>query len=207
MCRCKITAIIKNIAGVSVKTESFEDGENKVCEYLISEESWRNFRFNEGDELSAEEEAALSIEAEFCRAAARALKILSYSSHSKTALVRKLCQYGFEKEIAVRAADDAEMRGDLNESRQAEHLTEYYLRHKYWGKKRIAAELMCKGYCKDAVMSAISGIDEERFAENLTRLVSKKPVPEDRYERDKYISALSRMGYSLPDILKAIKEG
>lgn len=205
MRRCKITAIIKNVAGVSVKTEIIEDKETRVCDYLISEERWKNFSFSEGDELSDEDAAALAAEADFCRAAARALKILSYSSHSKSALVRKLCQYGFDKETALRAASEMEDRGNLDECRQAEHLAEYYMRHKYWGKKRIAAELMSRGYCKDAVLSAIGGIDEDRFADNLDRLVARKPVPEDRHERDKYISALSRMGYSLPEILRAIE--
>lgn len=204
MCGCKITAVLKSAAGVSVKAEVNEDGERRVCEYLISEESWKSLGFSEGSELTPGETDALEAEAEFCRAAARTLKILSYSAQSKTALVRKLCKYGFDKDIAVRAADDAELRGDLNESRQAEHLADYYLRHKYWGKKRIAAELMSRGYCKDAIVFALSSVEEDRYTENLTRLVESKPAPEDCYERDKYISSLSRMGYSLPEILKAI---
>ncbi len=200
----KITAIIKNIAGVSVRAEAVDDGGN--LEFLITEESYKEFRFNEGDIVSDEDISALETEADFCRAAARTVKILSYSSHSKAALVRKLCQYGFDKDTAVRAADNAEEKGQLDEVRQAEHLTDYYLRHKYWGKKRIAAELMSRGYGKTAVIGAISQVDESRFEENLMRLVSRKPVPEDKHERDKYISALSRMGYSLPEILRAIKD-
>lgn len=199
----KITGIIKNIAGVSIKTES---PEGEALDFLITEESYKEFRFDEGDTLSEEDISALEEEASFCRAAARSVKILSYSSHSKIALIRKLCQYGFDKETAIRAADNAEARGNLNEKRQAEHLTDYYLRHKYWGKKRIAAELMSKGYGKDAVIGAISGVDESRFEENLHRLISRKAVPEDKHERDRYISALVRMGYSISEILRAIKD-
>jgi len=205
MCKYTITAIIKNIAGVSIKAEPMGD-EGEILEFLITEESYKGFSFDEGDTITEEDIVLIAEEADFCRAAARALKILSYSSHSKSALVRKLCQYGFSKETALRAAEDSEKKGILDESRQAEHLVDYYLRHKYWGKKRIAAELMSRGYCKTAVTGAISQVDESRFEENLMRLVSRKPVPEDRHERDKYISALSRMGYSLPEILRAIKE-
>lgn len=203
----KITAIIKNIAGVSVRAEEVGSDEEMTVDYLVSEESWKNFRYEEGDIITEEDTAALEAEANFCRAAARTVKILSYSSHSKAALVRKLCQFGFDKDTAVRAAEDAEAKGELNEMKQAEHLTDYYLRHKYWGKKRIAAELMSRGYSRDAVLGAISGVDENRFADNLQKLVTKKPAPVDPRERDKYISALSRMGYSLGEILKAIGGG
>lgn len=203
MCVYKITAIIKNIAGVSVKIEP-EEGD--PIDFLITVSSFKELALSEGDTLTEEEFSALETEASFCRAAARAVKILSYSSHSKSALVRKLCQYGFERDVAVRAADLSIEKGQLDEKRQAEHLTDYYLRHKYWGKKRIAAELMSRGYGKDAIVDALSQVDEDRFAENLARLIARKAVPEDRHERDRYISALSRMGYSLPEILRAIKD-
>lgn len=199
----KITAIIKNIAGVSIKVTS---DENETLEFLISEKSFKELGFDEGDTVTEEDISVIEAEANFCRAAARSLKILSYSSHSKMALVRKLRQFGFDKDTAIRAAEEAEAAGHLNEIRQAEHLVDYYLRHKYWGKKRIAAELMSRGYGKVAITSAISGVDEERFAANLARLVASKDVPEDKHERDKYIAALSRMGYSLPEILKAIEK-
>jgi SOS response regulatory protein OraA/RecX len=198
-----ITAIIKNIAGVSIKLKS---DENETLDFLITEAGFKEFDFDEGDTVTEEDVAALEAEANFCRAAARCLKILSYSSHSKMALARKLCQFGFDKETAKRAAEDAEEKGHLNEKRQADHLVDYYLRHKYWGKKRIAAELMSRGYGKDAIMSAIESADEDRFANNLARLVASKAVPEEKSERDKYIAALSRMGYSLPEILKAIEK-
>lgn len=203
MSKYSITAIIKSIAGVSVKTES---DEGECAEYLITEESYSSLGLSEGDTLGEAEISALEGEAAFCRAEARTVKILSYSAHSKSALVRKLCGFDFDRDTAVRAAESAVKRGLIDEERQAEHLIDYYLRHKYWGKKRIAAELMSRGYGKDAITESLSQVDEDRYSENLTRLISKKPVPEDKGERDKYISALIRMGYSLPEILRAIKE-
>jgi len=116
MYKYRITAIIKSFAGVSVKAEAIDGEEN--LEYLITDDSFKEFSFEEGDEITEEDTALLETEANFCRAAARALKILSYSSHSKSALVRKLCQYGFDKETAVRAADDTEAKGNLDEMRQ-----------------------------------------------------------------------------------------
>ena len=197
-----ITAIVKSPAGVSVRIERGDEGE----EYLISEKVFRGLSYTEGCEISCEEAESLRCEAEYLRAAARTLKILSYSSHSKSALVRKLCHYGFDREIAIRAADSAEEAGDLDEKRQAAQLCDYYIRHKYWGKKRIAAELMSRGYGKEAVLHAIASAEDERFARNLGRLVENKPVPEDKEGRDRYIASLARMGYSVQEILRAIDE-
>lgn len=206
MSECKIIAVIKNAAGTSVKTERCADGEVTVTEYLISDEGWKSFCHSEGDIITDADEGYLSDEADFCRASARALKILSYSAHSKSFLVRKLLKFGFSAEIAKRAAESTEEKGLLDEARQAEHICDYCIRHKYWGKKRIAAELMSKGYAKDTVLSAIGEIPEEMFAENLARLVERKPAPAGKEERDKYISSLSRMGYSIGEILSAIEK-
>ena len=206
MSECRIIAVIKNAAGTSVKTEKTVDGERTVTEYLITDEAWKALKCDEGDILSEKEEDFLVGEADFCRAAARALKILSYSAHSKNFLVRKLVKFGFSEEVARRAADATEAKGFLSESRQAGQICDYCIRHKYWGKKRIAAELMSKGYSKETIIAAIGEIPEESFADNLRRLVERKPVPSDKGDRDKYISSLSRLGYSLTEILNAIKE-
>ncbi len=205
----KVTAIIKNAAGVSVRVDTLSsDSEDCVVEknYLISSESLGTLGINEGCEIGDAELAALSEEAEYCRALARSLKILSYSSHSKAALVRKLCTYDFSREIAVRAANGIEASGELNEMKQASHLCDYFLAHKYWGKKRVAAELMSRGYGREVVMNVLNETPEERFIENLEKLVERRPVPEEKGERDKYLSALSRMGYSMSDIFKVIKK-
>lgn len=195
-----ITAIEKSPAGVSIRIERGDESE----EYLISEKAFRGLSYAPGAEISPEEAEFLRGEAEFLRASARTLKILSYSSHSKAALVRKLCRYGFGRETAVRAADGAESDGVLDERRQAAHLCDYYIRHKYWGKKRIAAELMSRGYGKEAVLHALSTADAERFSRNLARLIENKPLPDDKAGRDRYIASLARMGYSVQEILRAI---
>ncbi len=200
-----IKSVLKSSAGVAVKAEAQYPAEVSVREFLMSEECWHSLPYNEGDIISEEEVDGLEEEAQFCRAYAQALRIFSYSAQSRATLIRKLCRYGFTKEISERAADHAESQGVLDEARETAHLADYYIRHKYWGKKRIAAELMSKGYAKSAVFDAIGNIDDEVFLDNLARLLEKKPVPEDKAARDKYIAALCRMGYSLPEILKAIK--
>lgn len=200
-----ITSVLKSSAGVAVRAEWTDSAEPSVREFLMSEECWHSLPYSEGDILSEEEVDSLEEEAQFCRAYAQALRIFSYSAQSRATLIRKLCRYGFTKETAERAAEHAESQGVLDEERETAHLADYYIRHKYWGKKRIAAELMSKGYAKSAVFDAIGNIDDELFSENLARLLEKKPIPEDKAARDKYIAALCRMGYSLPEILRAIK--
>ncbi len=201
-----ITSVIKSPAGVAVRFESQNGSDPAVREILMTEKCWQSFSFAEGDSITEKEADMLEGEAEFCRAYAAALRVFSYSSQSRSVLIRKLCRQGFSKEVAGRAADHAEEEGILDEEKEASHMADYYVRHKYWGKKRIAAELMAKGYGKATVFVAVRSIDEELYAVNLAKLLDKKPMPEEKADRDRYIAALCRMGYSLPEILKAAKQ-
>lgn len=190
---------------MAITAEAKEDNGAPAREFLMSDVCWGALPYGEGDEITSEDADLLEEEAQFCRAYAAALRIFSHSAQSRSVLIRKLCHLNFSKEIAERVADQAEAAGILDEEREASHKADYYIRHKYWGKKRIAAELMSKGFKKTAVLSAVGSIDDEVFSENLSRLIQKKPIPKDKPARDKYITALCRMGYSLPEILKAVR--
>ncbi len=204
MDKYKITSVTDTPAGVLITVES--DRLNDVREFLMSAECRSSLPYNEGDRIGDAELAEIEEEAAFCRAFAAGLRILSYSSHSKNALVRKLCQKGFPKDTAERAADYAADTGALDEEKEASSIADYAIRHKYWGKKRIAADLMQKGYSRSAVAAALEKINSDVYAENLARLLEKKPIPSDRAGRDKYIAALCRLGYSLQEILRAVKD-
>ena len=175
-------------AGVTVKLAASDSPE--VQTYLIKRRTMKS----------------LGLHAELCRAEARTTKILSYSDHSCQALVRKLVSYGFSEEIARQAAQSAVDRGYIKETEQAAQCADYYIRHKYWGKKRIAMELISRGYGRKTVSEAIATISDALFEATIVKLVEKKyPEPaEDRAEHERRISAISRMGYSLSEIKKAM---
>lgn len=200
----RIISVKKGRGGVTVTLQSMEypDESRKLT---MSEEFWQSLPYGKGDIITSEEADRAESEIELREACAAADRILDYAGNSRAALVRKLCQRGFSKEAAESAADTAEEEGLLNEKRDAVSKAEYYLRHKRWGKRRITAELIAKGYGKGAVAEAVSALDEDAFADNLAYLIEKKPVPAGKNERQKYIAALCRMGYSPGEVVNAIK--
>ena len=57
-------------------------------------------------------------------------------------------------------------------------------------------------------MKSLDIISDDEYYQSLMRLIEKKyPEPaEDQHEREKRIAALSRMGYSTAEILRALAE-
>ena len=193
-------------AGVSVVLSPLADGAEDVA-LLLAEEFWKPLGYAAGTELPEDKVDELRELEELSRAVSRTLKILSGSDHSRVQLLRKLKLHGFEGEVADRAADYAERRGYINEDRQAERAAEYFVRHKYWGRKRIAAELLMRGYRKSAVVHAAETINETTYMTSLHIMMDRKyKLASTREEREHLYASLSRLGYSLSEIKLAEKD-
>ena len=201
-----VTSVITTNAGVSVTVRTSGDESEKV--YLLKRNTVRELGLAEGMEIGEDLLGVLEDEAQLGRAEARMVRILSYSDHSVSLLVRKLVSYGFSKEIAERAAESAVRAGYIKEDEQARSSAEYFLRHKYWGKKRIAMELMSRGYAREAISGAIESLGDESFRVMLVKLIEKKfpDCPTERDEAEKMKSSLCRMGYSISEINSAMRE-
>lgn len=200
----RITSVKKSRNGITVILEGTEYVHDTQT-LTMSEDMWQGLPFGKDDTLTADEAGEIRRLIEHQEAKLAAERILDYAGNSRTSLVRKLRQRGFSAESAENAADIAESSGLLNESRDAKSKAEYYLRHKRWGKRRIFAELIAKGYGRAAVSEAVNSLDEDAFAENLMYLIEKKPAPSDRGELKKYIASFCRMGYSAGQVVDAIK--
>lgn len=201
-----VASVVTTNAGVSVTVRSLGDESEKI--YLLKRNTVRELGLAQGMEIGEDLVGVLEEEAELGRAQARTVRILSYSDHSVNLLVRKLISYGFSREIAERAAQSAVEQGYIKEDEQARTSAEYFLRHKYWGKKRIAMELMSRGYARDAITGAIESLGEDSFRAMLVKLIEKKfpECPSAREDADKMRSALCRMGYSISEINSAMRE-
>ena len=204
-----VTQVERTNAGVSV-TVSSRDGEGETVEkvYVLKRNTVRELALADGMEIDGDTVALLEDEAQLGRAEARMVRILSYSDHSVGMLVRKLISYGFSREIAERAAQSAVDAGYIKEKEQAASSAEYYLRHKYWGKKRIAMELVSRGYCREAINEAIDALGEDAFRTTLTKIIEKKfpDRPTQRDAADSMRATLCRMGYSLSEINAAMRD-
>lgn len=207
------TYIVKSItespAGISL-TVLVDSGTDKTenTQFLIARELWLWGRVKA--ETALPEEVFLEMEhnASFSRALARMRSILSYSGQSRHNLIARLKQFGFAEDICEETADYAVEHGLVREEAQAEHAAETYLRRKYWGRRRIMAELSSRGYPEEVIREAVDAIPEEEFRRALRQIIEKKygMPPSDPGERQKMVLSLLRLGYSGSEIKDAIAD-
>lgn len=206
-----MTYTIENIyetrAGISVEIICNEDPkENKT--FLFKTSFWDGEGLSQGDTVDEDRFESLRHTADICCAVARAESLLSNSDYSRRRLVVRLMHYNIEKDICEAAADYMVEHGFINEEEQTKRITKFYCQRKHWGKKRIAAELMGRGYDRKVIFSALSCISDEEYFNSLMRLVSEKyhTPPKDRHEKELRIASVSRMGYSTEEILRAFEK-
>lgn len=189
---------------------SFElcDGDNKAKErFLISDEDYQALSISVG-ETTRELYDAVEYRSKLYQAYKHGGYLLGFSDSSKIMLRRKLAAKGFDAEISRKAVQKLEDDGWLCEEdsakREAEKCAE-----KLWGEARISNHLAKKGYLGKVQAKAIlslkdAGVD---FDKNCRLLLEKKysPIPNDKKEKQKIISALLRYGYSLSQIKCALR--
>ena len=201
-----IKSVSESPAGISVSIRIGTAEANETVEYLISREFWRWGRLQSGGAITEEDYLRMERSAALSRAIARMKGILSYSGVSRRTLIHKLKGYDFSEEICEYAADYAVEHGMVKEDVQVEHAIDTYLRRKYWGRRRIVAELSAKGYPREVIEAALDEIPEEDFLHALHVIIDKKygEVPTDPQEKQKMVLSLLRMGYSGSEIKEAI---
>ncbi len=203
-----ITKIYESRAGMNAEVcpcDSTETGEGKIT-LLFSVAHWYEEKLTVGDSINEEDYARYLEISALCNAIARAEKMLATSDFSRTKLISRITHYGIGREYAEKAADIMVEKGYINEEEQTKRIARYFCLKKYWGKKRIAAELMGRGYDRKAIFKALDSVTPEEYSYALNRVVSQKfkTPPADRRERENRIAALSRLGYSLSEILPVI---
>ena len=201
-----IKSVSESPAGISVSILIGTEDNYETTEYLISREFWQWGRLQNGSDITEEEFLGMDRSAALSRAIARMKGILSYSGVSRRMLIQKLKGYDFSEEICTTAADYAVEHGMVREDVQVEHAVDTYLRRKYWGRRRIAAELSAKGYPREVIESALADIPEEDFMHALHVILERKygEIPADPQEKQKMILSLLRMGYSGNEIKDAL---
>lgn len=202
-----IQSVFRSKAGVAVSVSVLtKKGDEEVKEFLISDDLWTFRHLSEGTEIDTDTLDALSHAALTSRALARTREILSYAGHSRNGLIAKLLHHDLPREICEEAADWAVEKHLIREEEQASLLAETYQRRKYWGQKRICAELIARGYSSDTAHEAIAQIPEDTFLRTLTRIIENKygTPPDDPAERQKMVLSLLRLGYTGQQIKDAI---
>ena len=143
--------------------------------------------------------------AEVARAYNSACASLAYTQSSLRALISKLLQKGFPRDVCLDAGECVRERGFVNEGDVAVRRAQLCV-EKRWGRSRICAKLREEGFEESALNLAQSYLDEVDFIALCKETIEKKygGIPEDRHERDLICASLSRSGYSPSEIRSAM---
>lgn len=158
--------------------------------------------------LTREQYDELTCDGEIYAAAKKGMDILAYGDNTERGLVSKLRQRGFDKYISEDAALYLAENGYIDEKSYLSRTVQRLADVKLYGKSRIKAELVKKGFSRDVISENLpelfAWID---FEENLYKLVSKKcdieSLSDPKY-RESFYGAMYRYGYSPGETKEAI---
>ena len=158
--------------------------------------------------LSTEQYDTLLYDAELWVAVKKSIDLLSYGDNTKSVLVRKLRERGFDKYLSEDAAEYVASLGYIDELNMLEREVERLANVKLYGRSRIKAELYKKGISRDVISENLGGLLENvDFCENLLKLVRKKfdiTSKDDRKYRESFYGAMYRLGYAPSETRGAI---
>lgn len=136
----------------------------------------------------------------------RALRLLSAREHSRVELERRLAQFEEEPGALVKALDELQAKGFINEQRVVESVLNR--RSAKLGMARIRQELQGKGLAPEAVLDAVEQLQatEVDRAREVWRKKFGDPAA-DAAERGKQMRFLASRGFSGDAIRKVVSGG
>lgn len=194
----KITFIVANEMGSGEEVFVLSLGEVKRLPFGI----------DVGCEVDEAMYDALSSAAERTGALCSAADILKNGIRSRRTLLYKLKSKGFSSESAEYAVSLLEKKGYLNDARACCDTAENLLRTKHYGRQRILTYLVSHGYSAEDARNAVSLLDEDMIHEALMHNIERKFPDIDKMTREKQqkaIQSLIRLGFSVGDIIKEVK--
>jgi regulatory protein len=134
----------------------------------------------------------------------RALRLLAGREHSRAELQRKLSAHETEPGELVKALDELEAKGFINEQRVLESVL--HRRSARLGAARVRQELQAKGLDPQAVAEAVAGLQgsEEARAREVWRKRFAGP-PADAAERGKQMRFLLTRGFGAEVVRRVVR--
>lgn len=156
--------------------------------------------------ISPEEYDFFCREAELCRVVGIGMRSLGAGLESRARLLQKLRVRGVAPEVAREATEELARRGFLDELGGAVREAERGIA-KYWGDRRILADIKAKGYPPAACRAAQKRLAEEDRVARLVALLQRRHIacPQGEREAAKLFAALFRYGYTAEDIRRALE--
>lgn len=179
------------------------DGEYKMT---VDAVFWYGLGIRNNSEIDSDGLADITDKVNTRRAYNKGLDLISRREHSRTEIIRKLNQKGYQS-VSEKVADDLCEKGYIDDERFAVLYSQQLKQRKEYGKRRIAQQLYLKGIDKSIIDTVLDGIEDDA-SEEIARLIEKKYY---RYLSDekgitKTVNALLRLGYGIRDIKNALKE-
>ncbi len=192
---------VKNVKreGKRVTVTLAGDGPDETLRLAAS--LWDDLGFNVGDTVREQDEARMLRAVTLSAAVTDAMKIVSDSPHSVSALVMKLTRRGHSKEDAAAAANALAATVMLDEEKNARHTARSIFNRTKRGPARICADLLAKGYPPAVAKDAAGEITDEEYDEALRSHAEKRDFSGD----PKTVAALCRLGFSIPKIKEILK--
>lgn len=180
-----------------------------VKKFSMTPKMWEGYHLTSADVASADVFHMIRADSERCEAVTKALRALTASALSYSALSFKLKQSGFSDEAVRAAVAIVRKRGLINEEADAADIAEKMARTKGRGPARIKADLQKKGYSVSVAGAAAESVPREIYEEALRKSLRAKckgQVPEEKTERDRLTASLVRLGFSPSAIFSAMEE-
>ncbi len=186
----------------AVKLSELLDGDGEAEEPLLSsqteEAEKKTLCEGEGEQEKKGESEKRS------PAFSRALKLLAKGLESSKTLKAKLIRRGFTEEEAEEAVLSAKEHGFINDKKLIVGYTEFLIRKKYYGPKKVKAEIFKKFENEDIIAffpDAIADIDFTDYAIEFAKKRLKLYKSENITEKKKEIaSALRWRGYTSKEV-------
>ena len=186
--------------------------------YILAETLIMDFRLRKGMEVTEEFLAEVRAAADYRKGRERAFYLLESREHSKAELTSKLARH-IDWETAEKIADEMEELGLIHEDAYAKKLAEYLSTVRKQGPRRIRQELMKKGFPRDVIDEALSGLetDEDALVELVRKKYARYLTPDEDEEepsgfrrgyskgKNKALQGLMRLGHSFGESLAAIE--
>lgn len=208
-----ITDLIeKNGVVLITAANSFGSGEEV---FTLSASEWRKLckvlgrSPTEEDEVTEKLYDAMKSADERTACLMTAARMLSSSDKSAKSIGHKLKEKKFSAEAIDYTIDVLRKKGYLNEDETCLRYALSAVRSKHYGRRRIVEYLISHGYPAESAKAAADEVSEEDYRDALRYNIEKKcPDIADLpgAERQKKIAALTRLGFSVGEILGEIKE-
>lgn len=191
-------------AEIMVRLVAEGEGARETKTLILTAEQYVELRPARG-EIDEETYERLLAASELCAAVRAGESLLSFSANSVQMLAKKLMGKGYSRTVAQEAARTLAVRGMIDEERDLRREVERALA-KLWGPKRISDHLWSRGFGKEAMEQLPAILEETDFVSVCAELIGKHYVslPRDDRERRRMLSFLSRYGYSIGTVRRAL---